>query len=46
MKTINHIIKEILNLSSTLTTLQNSNQKMPELIPVRVVTKIQPDIHR
>ena len=39
------IIKQLLNLSSALT-FQINNQKMPELIPVRVITKIHHDIHR
>lgn len=40
MKTI------LTNLNSLLTILTFSREKMPELIPVRVITKINPNSHR
>ena len=43
MKTSQNIIR---NLISTLTSLAINNQKMPELIPVRVITKLPHDQFR
>jgi hypothetical protein len=39
-----HIMKTIIQyLISVLGTAAFSNEKMPELIPIRVITKIHPD---
>jgi len=33
-------------LNASLTTLTFSKEKMPALIPVRVITKVHPDLYR
>lgn len=43
MKTMKSIISSFLNVLGILTF---SNEKMPALIPVRVITKVHPDQHR
>jgi hypothetical protein len=43
MKTMKSIIHSFLNVLATFTF---SNEKMPALIPVRVITKVHPDQHR
>ncbi len=43
MKTMKNIIRSILNVLASHTF---TNEKMPALIPVRVITKVHPDQHR